>query len=398
MKVLYFDCPAGLSGDMALGALLGLGLDEAAFRAELGKLGMNAEYALEVKRGEKCGIAGTAVRVHLAGGGGFAHESADRHGHRKLSGIVNLICGSALDAAVKEKAMDMFRLLARSEGTVHGIPPEEVTFHEVGTVDSIVDIVGTCVAMRMLGAGRVVFSALNTGSGSMRCGHGLLPVPAPATLELLKGVPCYSDGTQGELTTPTGALIARSFADAFGPMPEMAVEAVGYGLGSKDFPFPNAARAIVGRVEPGGERSVCVVECNIDDMPGEAAGYALEKLFAAGALDAFFTPVYMKKNRPAFVLTAVCSPDKQEDIGKTMLAETTTLGVRAHLARRNTLRRRVEAVETPWGRIRVKIADGPEGPKLAPEYEDCRAAALSSGQPLMKIYAEALASARSKFT
>jgi uncharacterized protein (TIGR00299 family) protein len=395
MKVLYFDCPAGLSGDMALGALLGLGLDEAAFRSELNKLGINDEFALEVKRSEKCGVAGTAVRVHLAYE--HEHEHPAGHGHRKLGDIVDLICGSALDTIIKDKAIGMFRLLAQAEGAVHGIPPEEVTFHEVGAVDSIVDIVGTCVAMRMVGAGRVVFSALNTGSGSVKCAHGVLPVPAPATLEILKGVPCYSDGTQSELTTPTGALIARTFAEAFGPMPEMAVESVGYGLGSKDFAFPNAARAIIGRVEPGEERAVCVVECNIDDMPGEAAGYALEKLFAAGALDAFFTPIQMKKNRPAFMLTAICSPDKRENIERTMLTETTTLGVRVHEARRATLRRRNEAVETPWGNIRVKIADGPEGPKLAPEYEDCRAAALSSGRPFLMIYAEAVALARNKF-
>jgi uncharacterized protein (TIGR00299 family) protein len=405
MRILYFDCPAGLSGDMTLGALLDLGIDETLFRAELSKLGMDGEYTLEITKGSKCSVAGTAVRVHLAHEHHHhehEHEHEHEHFHRKHSDIVRMLETSTLDGDIKKKSISMFNLLAEAEGKIHGVPAQDVAFHEVGAVDSIVDIVGACVGMKMAGADRVVFSPLNTGSGQVKCAHGLLPVPAPATAELLKGVPCYSDGTPSELTTPTGALIARVFADAYGPLPAMTIEKSGYGLGFKDFEFPNAARAILGETGSGEAQTVCVVECNIDDMPGEAAGYALERLFEAGALDAFFTPIYMKKNRPAYRITAICSPDKRQDIERVLLAETTTLGVRVYEARRTTLPRRVETVETPWGTVRVKIAKGPEGSgsgsKIAPEYEDCRAAALRSGQTFQNVYAEAFSLARQKFS
>ena len=291
----------------------------------------------------------------------------------------------------------MFRLLAEVEGRVHGLPPEEVAFHEIGAVDSIIDIAGVCIGMRLLKADRVVFSPLNTGSGRVQCSHGLMPVPAPATAELLKGVPCYSDGTMGELTTPTGALIARSFAESFGPLPEMTIEKTGYGLGFKDFEFPNAARAILGSAESGEAQTVCVIECNLDDMTGEAAGYALERLLNGGALDAFFTPIYMKKNRPAYMLTAIASQEKRGEIERILLTETTTLDVRTTQARRSILARRIETVSTQWGDVRVKIADGPGGLKAAPEYDDCRSIAESSGQPFRDVYAEAMSLARRKF-
>jgi pyridinium-3,5-bisthiocarboxylic acid mononucleotide nickel chelatase len=397
MRILYFDCPAGLSGDMALGALLDLGLDEAALRLELGKLRIGGEYALEILKGAKCGIAGTAVRVHLGNEAHPADHHDTGHAHRKLQDIISLLDNSALQQEVKDKSIRMFNLLAQVEGKVHGIPAEEVAFHEVGAVDSIIDIVGTCVCMQMVKADRIVFSPLNTGSGRVKCEHGLLPVPAPATVELLKGVPCYSDGTMSELTTPTGALIARSFGDAYGPMPEMTIQKTGYGLGFKDFAFPNAARAILGNAGADEALAVCVVECNIDDMTGEAAGYALEKLFEAGALDAFFTPVYMKKNRPAYKMTAVCSVGKRAEIERVLLSETTTLGVRTAEVQRATLLRHTEVVETQWGNVRVKIAEGPQGLKIAPEYEDCRSVAAASGRPFNDVYAEALSLARQNF-
>lgn len=397
MKVLYFDCPAGLSGDMTLGALLDLGLDAEAFQSEIAKLGLQHECAVEIARGAKRGISGTAVRVHLEHGhhDGEDHDDGhSHHHHRGLNDIIQLIEASQLNDSVKEKSASMFRLLAEAEGKVHGIPPEEVHFHEVGAVDSIVDIVGTCICMEMLQADSVVFSPLNTGSGQVKCRHGLMPVPAPATAELLSGVPCYSEGTMSELTTPTGALIARSFADSFGPLPQMVVERAGYGLGFKDFEFPNAARAILGHTAGDEAQTVCVVECNIDDMTGEAAGYAMEMLLAGGALDAFFAPIFMKKNRPAYKLTAICAMDKSSVIERILLAETTTLGIRRYTAARTTLRRRIESVETPWGSVRVKIADGPAGPKFAPEYDDCRKIALSSGQPFLIVYAEAASQAK----
>lgn len=399
MRILYFDCPAGLSGDMTLGALLDLRLDIDAFKAELEKLGMVGEYELEISRGAKCGITGTFVHVHLAHdhheGEGLDH--GHEHHHRRLADIISLIAGSRLSGQVKEKAAAMFRLLAEAEGKVHGISAEEVHFHEVGAVDSIVDIVGVCICMDMLNADRIVFSPLNTGSGRVKCSHGLMPVPAPATAELLTGVPCYSDGTMSELTTPTGALIARSFANSFGAMPEMTIERTGYGLGFKSFDFPNAARVLLGHTSSAEAQAVSVIECNIDDMTGEAMGYALEKLLQGGALDAFFTPIYMKKNRPATKLTAICAGDKRADIERILLTETTTLGVRSYDARRATLDRRIETVTTPWGEVNVKIANGPKGTKIAPEYEDCRRAAESSGQTFLNVYAEAESLARRKF-
>ncbi len=400
MKILYFDCPAGLSGDMTLGALLDLGVDRAVFEAELKKLGMAGEYKLSIGRGVKRGVTGTAVRVHLAHdhheGEGDDHDH--HHHHRRLSDITCLIDESGLSNAVKQKASAMFRLLAEAEGKVHGVTPEEVHFHEVGAVDSIVDIVGSCICLELLKPDRILFSPLNTGSGRVKCAHGLMPVPAPATAELLTGVPSYTDGTMSELTTPTGALIARVFADDYGPRPQMTIEKTGYGLGFKDFDFPNAARVFLGHDDAGEAQTVTVIECNLDDMTGEAMAYALERVFAAGALDAFYTPILMKKSRPAQKLTAICATEKRDDVERAILAETTTLGVRSYEARRTTLPRRIETVQTPWGDVRVKIAQGPAGSKIAPEYEDCRVAAERSGESFLTVYAMAQSLAQQKFS
>ncbi len=399
MRILYFDCPAGLSGDMTLGALLDLGVDRAAFEAELQKLGMAGEYELHIHRDQKLGITGTAVHVHLAHDH-HEHEGHDHdhhHHHRRLKDILELINGSALTQTVKDKASAMFTLLAEAEGKVHGVAPDEVHFHEVGAVDSIVDIVGACICLDILKPDRIVFSPLNTGSGRVKCAHGLMPVPAPATAELLTGVQSYTDGTMSELTTPTGALIARVFADGYGPRPQMTIEKTGYGLGFKDFEFPNAARVFLGSDAAGEAQTVTVIECNIDDMTGEAMAYALERVFAAGALDAFYTPIIMKKNRPAQRLTAICANNKRTDVERIILVETTTLGVRSYEARRTTLLRRIETVATPLGDVRVKIAQGPAGPKIAPEYEDCRCIAESTGQSFLTVYATAQSLAQQKF-
>lgn len=397
MRILYFDCPAGLSGDMTLGALLDLGIDHDGFRAELAKLGMAGEYELEIGRAVKCGVSGTAVHVHLAHDHHEGEGDDHHHHHRRLADIQDLIMGSGLSAAVKSKASAMFRLLAEAEGKVHGVQPEEVHFHEVGAVDSIVDIVGACICLDILKPDRIVFSPLNTGSGRVKCAHGLMPVPAPATTELLIGVPSYTDGTMSELTTPTGALIARVFADDYGNRPEMTVDRVGYGLGRKDFEFPNAARVMLGHTTGAEAQTVTMIECNIDDMTGEAMAYALERVFAAGALDAFYTPIHMKKNRPAQRLTAICANGKKVEVENAILVETTTLGVRSYEARRTTLPRRIETVATPWGDVRVKVAQGPAGLKIAPEYEDCRGIAERSGQSFLTVYAMAQSQAQQKF-
>ena len=396
MKILYFDCPAGISGDMTLGALLDLGVDEATLRTELEKLGMVGEYVFSAGRAQKCGVTGTQVKVKLAHDHHAIndHEHEHEHHHRHLSDIVALIEGSGIKVSVKERAVAMFTELARAEGKVHGLPPEEVHFHEVGAVDSIVDIVGVCIAMDLMGADRVLFSPINTGSGQVRISHGLVPVPAPATAELLIGLQSYSNGTPSELTTPTGALIARVFGQGFGPLPQGTVRRVGYGLGFKDFDFPNCVRAML--IEEGNAEAqqVFLLACNVDDMTGEAAGYALLKLLEAGALDAWFTPIYMKKNRPAYEISVLCAPEARQAVEKVLLAETTTLGIRVQQAGRTTLPRRIETVETPWGPIHVKVAEGPAGVKLAPEYEDCREAAERAGLPFLTVYAKAQAAAQ----
>lgn len=426
MKILYFDCPAGISGDMTLGALLDLGVDEAALRAELAKLGVEGEYDLRVARADKRGITGTQVKVHLVHGEhGHEAEHSHPHAHRDLADITAIIQGSGLSDRVKAKAVALFAELARAEGKVHGVPADHVHFHEVGAVDSIVDIVGVCIAMDMLCADRVVFSPINTGSGRVRCQHGLMPVPAPATAELLTGVPSYSDNTQSELTTPTGALIARSFATEFGPCPAMTIRKVGYGLGFKDFDFPNALRVMLGTTgadrlcsssgasatvpqslrlmlgDDGSDQSeaqtVWELKCNLDDMTGEAMGYALERLLAGGALDAWYTPIHMKKNRPAWLLTALCAPERRAEVERILLSETTTLGVRACALQRTTLRRHWLTVETPWGAVRVKTADGPDGQRAAPEYEDCARLAREQGIPFVQVYAAAQAEALRNF-
>ncbi len=400
MKVLYFDCPAGISGDMTLGALLDLGVDEAVLRAELAKLGLTGEYEMTVAKAEKRGVTGTHAKVKLAHDHHAIndHEHEHHHHHRHLTDIVELIEQSGLKPAVRERAVSLFQELARAEGKVHGVPPEEVHFHEVGAVDSIVDIVGVCIAMDMVGADRVLFSAINTGSGRVRCQHGLMPVPAPATAELLTGVLSYTDGTQSELTTPTGALVARGFGQGFGPLPPVVIDRVGYGLGTKEFDFPNAVRALLCHTAEGTEaQTVWQLECNIDNMTGEAAGYAMEKALAAGALDVWFTPIAMKKNRPAILCAALCDDAHRPAVEAALLTHTTTLGVRRVAMERTTLLRQMVTVETAWGQVRVKVADGPAGPKVAPEYDDCRAAAERSGQPLLTVTAEAQRLAALKF-
>jgi uncharacterized protein (TIGR00299 family) protein len=396
MKTLYFDCPAGISGDMTLGALLDLGVDEAALRSQLSSLGVDGEYELSISHAEKHGITGTQVKVHLVHGEhGHEAEHSHPHAHRHLSDITELIMTSGLPERVKSKAVELFTELAVAEGKVHGVPTDHVHFHEVGAVDSIVDIVGVCIAMDLLGADRVVFSPVNTGSGRVRCQHGLMPVPAPATAELLTGVPSYSDDTQSELTTPTGALIARCFATGFGSRPAMTIRKVGYGLGFKDFDFPNALRVMLG--DDGSSeaeaQTVWELKCNLDDMTGEAMGYALERLLSGGALDAWYTPIHMKKNRPAWLLTALCAPERRADVERLLLSETTTLGVRACAFQRTTLRRDWRTVETPWGAVRVKTAQAPDGVHAAPEYEDCARLAREHGVPFLRVYAAAGAAA-----
>ena len=382
MKIAYFDCFAGISGDMTLGALLDTGVDETAFRQELGKL-QGIKFDLEISKVVKNGIQATDVRVVTG------HE----HHHRKLKDVSEIINSSALSETVKTRAIDIFRNLAEAEGTVHGTSAEEVHFHEVGAVDAIVDIVGTAIGIELLGIEKIIASPLPMGRGFVEAAHGKIPLPAPATVELLKGIPVYDAGIEGELVTPTGAAIVKTLASDFGEMPSMTVQSIGYGAGKTEFPFPNTLRIIVG--EAASEITpikVSVVETNIDDMNPEFYDSVMEKLFKAGALDVYLTPIYMKKNRPANLLTAICPIERTDEIARTILEETTSFGVRISTSERRCLDRKWETVSTKYGDVRIKIGilDG-KSLTASPEYEDCKKAAKLNGVPVRQVYEEAIA-------
>ncbi|HUV03895.1 MAG TPA: nickel pincer cofactor biosynthesis protein LarC [Armatimonadota bacterium] len=385
VRIAYFDCFAGISGDMTLGALLDAGVDEAQFRRELGKI-EGIEFDLRVSKVLKKCIQATNVQV----------LTRNERGHRKLKDVSDIINSSELSETVKARAVDAFRRLAEAEAAVHGSTPEEVMFHEVGAVDAIVDIAGTAVGTELLGIERIVCSPLPMGRGFVETAHGKIPLPAPATVELLKGVPVYSAGIEGELVTPTGAALVRTLASDFGEMPAMTVQAIGCGAGKAEFPFPNVLRILVGEASaemalPRTDR-VSVVETNIDDMNPEFYDLIFDRLFKAGALDVYLTPVYMKKSRPATLLSAVCPIDRTEDIIHVMLAETTTFGVRISSAYRRCLERKWETVTTRFGEVRMKVGImGGAQITASPEYEDCRKAAEVHGVPVRLVYDEAVA-------
>jgi len=386
VSILYLDCFSGISGDMFLGAMLDLGLDQERFLRQLQTLPLNDEYSIEIKKGIKGGITGTDVVV----------KTHEHHPHRNLLDIYAIIDGSALEYDIKQKSKQAFYKLAKAEGKVHGKPPEEIHFHEVGAIDSIVDIVGACILISMLNPTKVYASHINVGSGTVNCAHGILPVPAPATLELLEGIPIYSGEEAGEFTTPTGALILNIFVDKFGSMPLGIPEKIGYGLGKAERKSPNVLRAVLlkelDRMESeyaeGLERdAVAILESNIDDMNPQLYEAIIERLFQEGALDVFLTPIIMKKSRPAVKLTCLCAPNKKQHLSQIILKETTTLGVRELLAGRIKLSRKIEEINTPLGNLKVKIAKiGDETIKAAPEYEDMKILAKNNNIPLLKAY------------
>ncbi len=395
MKLLYLDCMSGISGDMTVGALIDAGADFGAVRAGLVSLGVPG-FCVTAARVVKRGVTATRFQVDEDGGGG--------HVHRHLGHIMDIIRNGQLPDPVKEKSIAVFRRIADAEAAVHGIPVEQVHFHEVGAIDSIADIVAANLALHLLGVGRVVVSKINAGGGTVRCAHGIMPVPAPATALLLAGAPVYGTDGTGELTTPTGAALAAEWADAFGPMPEMTVTAVGHGAGAKDLPDrANVLRAVIGDAAgtaaaenlPGTPGMVTVMETLVDDMTGEMLAPAMEALLAAGALDVFAAPVTGKKGRPAHLLTVLCAPGGETETARLLFDHTTTLGVRFREERRITLGREWRAVETPFGPVRVKIglrADGAP-PLYHPEHDSCREAARLSGAPVRRIAEAALAAA-----
>lgn len=389
MKILYLDCFSGISGDMCLGALIDAGADTGQLEAELRKLPVHG-WDMQVARESSHGITGTRVKINVR---------EEHQPHRHYSDIRDMIAGSSLPERARETSISIFERIAGAEGKVHGVPPHHVHFHEVGAVDSIIDIVGTALALHYLEVELVVCSPVPPGSGHVRCRHGLLPVPAPATAELLRGVPLKSLDVQGELTTPTGAALAAGLADSFGPLPEMTVESVGYGLGSRDFDIPNFLRVFVGRkareAPISSSDTVLVMETGIDDMNPQIFGHVMERLLAGGALDVFFTPVQMKKNRPGCLMTVLCRPWERDALTGIIFEETSTLGIRCREEQRTLLERTMGEIATPYGIVRVKTAVDKGGRRLrsSPEYEDCRKIALEKNVPLREVYQAALLAA-----
>jgi pyridinium-3,5-bisthiocarboxylic acid mononucleotide nickel chelatase len=439
-RVLYFDCFSGISGDMTLGALLDAGLPFEDLRRALGSLAMEG-YHVHADRVLRAGVSATKFSVHEHSGRAATHPAAgeepeaiatghdreherhlhqhshetwrahsheDRgadagdhglthshahHSHRSLAEIFAVIDTSALSAAGRGRAKALFQKLAEAEASIHQMPVEQVHLHEVGAIDSIIDIVGAVFALEWVGADRIVCSPLNVGGGMIHSAHGHFPVPAPATVRLLGGAPIYSGKAQHELVTPTGALIATSYATTFGPIPAMTVERVGYGAADRDDPStPNVLRVLIGRAADGGEgERVTVIECEIDDMNPQVFGVAMDRLYAAGALEVFYVAVQMKKNRPGTLLTVVCPPALRAPLADIIFRETTTIGLRHYEVDRECLQREIVEIETPIGSIRFKIAwrDGRVINAVA-EFEDCARLAAAKNLSVKEVQAIAV--------
>ncbi|GIW45189.1 MAG: UPF0272 protein [Candidatus Binatia bacterium] len=386
MRVLYFDAVGGVSGDMTVGALLSLGLPLESVRKVLDELPLG-EYELAALPRMIHGIRACKFTVRIP-----AHAP---HGHRRFADIRAMLESAKIEPAIQRKAIEIFRRLAVAEGRVHGVAPEDVTFHEVGAVDSIVDIVATAVGLHHFQIETGYASTLALGKGLVHAQHGSLPVPGPATLELLRGFPVQLGAGEGELVTPTGAAIVATVCKPGAP-PPLTVCGVGYGAGDHDWKDrPNVLRLVLAepRIEESGDE-LFVVETNLDDMPAEWFEWVFERLFAAGARDVWLSPAQMKKNRPGTVLHALADAAAETAVSHVMLSETTALGVRVYPVRRHTLVRELRSVPTPYGEVRVKLARAPDGHwNVSPEYEDCKAAATRSGVPLKLVYQAALAAA-----
>jgi pyridinium-3,5-bisthiocarboxylic acid mononucleotide nickel chelatase len=376
LKICYFDAFSGISGDMTVGALLDAGADWPALQAALASLNLGATCRLE--KTKRKGIAASKFTV----------EYDEQKKHRHLPHIEKIISAGELSAKARDNALAVFRRLGEAEANSHNVPIEKVHFHEVGAVDSICDIAGACAALDSLSVEEIYCSRINVGSGTVETEHGTLPVPAPATATLLTGKPIYSAGPQTELTTPTGAALMATLATGFGVLPSVRMLAQGFGAGDKDFPTQaNVLRVLVGeRTRAAEATSITILEANIDDSTPQVLGYAMERLFAAGALDVTLTPVFMKKNRPGTLISVIAAPEMAEELASVLFAETSTLGLRMISAERRVLAREIAEVETSFGKIRVKYNDRGG---FAPEYEDCRRLAAEKGVPLRVVISEA---------
>ena len=384
-KLAYFDCFSGISGDMTLGALVDAGCDLALLRSGLEGLQIPS-WTISAEKVRKNGMSATFVRV----------AAEDHTKHRSLSAILEIFDRSQLSNSVRKNAAAIFRRLGEAEASVHDVPLEKIHFHEVGAVDAIVDIVGACLGFEAVGIEKFACSPLNVGGGTAKMAHGILPVPAPATANLLQGKPTYSNGVQRELVTPTGAAIVATLCDTFGPQPAMSVASIGYGAGSADLEGQaNVLRIMIGeaaeKVVPGWDEEISVIEANLDDMNPQIYGYFQEKALAAGALDVYTTPVQMKKNRPGTLLTLLCKPQDANALMSLIFAETTTFGARAYSAQRRTLPRESVNVHTQYGDVRIKFSRvNGHIQHVAPEFEDCRKLAVEKNVPLQRVISDAL--------
>ncbi len=407
MKTLYLDCSMGAAGDMLAAALLELLPDPDAFVAELNALAIpDVKFSRETS--VKCGITGTHLQVTVHGEEEGAHDhhhahshdhhhdhahahhhdhAHSHHHHASLHDIEHIVRGHlSLPATVADNVMAVYHLIADAESKAHGKPVSEIHFHEVGTMDAIADITAVCLLMHRLAPDEIIVSPVHVGSGQVHCAHGILPVPAPATATILQDVPIYGGSIQGELCTPTGAALLKHFASRFGEMPVMRTSAIGYGMGQKDFPAANCVRALLG------ERSAAsddVIElcCNIDDMTGEAIGYAFDKLFAAGALDVYTIPIGMKKSRPGHLLHVICRDADKDALVRALFAHTTTIGIRENRFRRYTLDRRIETIETADGPVRRKCSTGYGVSREKFEHDDLARIADAQGLSLREAEA-----------
>ena len=389
MKTLYIDCGMGAAGDMLTAALLELLPDREAFLQKINALEIPG-VTVAAEPSTKCGIAGTHIRVSIHGDEEteHMHDHHDHHHHHgSMEQIRSIVSGLPIPTMVKLDIMAVYQEIAAAESHVHGVPVEQIHFHEVGSMDALVDVTAVCLAIYELDPDQIIASAVHVGSGQVRCAHGILPVPAPATAYILRGVPVYGGSIRGELCTPTGAALLKHFVTEFGDMPVMGVQAIGYGMGKKDFERANCVRVMLGetREKPEG---IWELNCNVDDMTGEQVGFALDMLMEQGALDVFTIPIGMKKSRPGILLTVMCREADKEKMVQLLFTHTTTLGIREKFCSRYKLDRRIETVDTPYGLIRRKISAGYGVKRCKYEYEDIAAAAKEKGLSIGQVQAQ----------
>ena len=385
MRTLYIDCGMGAAGDMLTAALLELLPDRDGFLRKLNALGIPG-VSVTAEQSVKCGITGTHIRVTVHGEEEteHMHDHHHHHHHGSMAEIRSIVNGLRIPTMVKLDIMAVYEEIAQAESHAHGVPVSQIHFHEVGTMDAIADITAVCMLMHELEPDQVIASPVHVGSGQVRCAHGILPVPAPATAHILKGVPVYGGSIRGELCTPTGAALLKHFVTEFGDMPAMAVQSIGYGMGKKDFERANCVRVMRGETRERSE-GIWELSCNVDDMTGEQIGFAMEMLMEQGALDVFTIPIGMKKSRPGILLTVLCREADKERMIHLIFKYTTTLGIREKYCQRHTLNRKIESVETPYGIIHGKVSAGYGVRKCKYEYEDLARIASGKNMSLMEL-------------